>query len=80
MAETTSERHSTWAGLLLIKYTANTFLFLCCFYFIFNGAFVFFKENIGTEIKDLDAYNFPLPSVAFCRNQGEGKPISDLFS
>ena len=58
---------------MLIKYTANTFLFLCCFYFIFNGAFIFFKENIGTEIKDYDAYNFPLPSVAFCRNQGEGK-------
>ena len=69
---TTQDKANKLPDRIFVKHLANTFLFLCCVYFIFTGSYIYFKENIATEIKFEDAYKVPLPSIAFCRNQGEG--------
>ena len=73
---TERDENPPYSDRMYIKYLPSILLFLCCFYFIFTGSVVYFNENIATEINFEDAYRIALPSIAFCRNQGEGKEIT----
>ena len=55
------------------KYLLIAWLMVVCFYFIYESSYDFFKRNVGTEIGLADSYQHPLPAIAFCRYEHQGK-------